>query len=245
MLQAFGSGRLFGEPRGVPPFRILCLHGWAHDHRDFLVLAEELPADEPALLLDLPGFGASPEPVEATNSEGYAALLDEILPYLASDCIVVGHSFGGGVALEFARRNPGRLGGLVLAGVPRLLSRAQGSPSLRYRVVRHLTRHAFLPDRFLERMRQRNGSFDYNAVTGVMREIFVRLVNEDYAETIREIDAPVQLVWGANDTAAPVAMVERALPLFASAALVVLPGVGHQTPLDAPASIVAAIERLR
>ena len=48
------------------------------------------------------------------------------------------------------------------------------------------------------------------------------------------IGCPVDLVWGDADTEAPVEMAVRAQPLFPSARLVTLPGVGHLTPTEAP-----------
>ena len=48
-----------------------------------------------------------------------------------------------------------------------------------------------------------------------MRDVFVRTVNETYEDELREITCPVELVWGSDDTAAPVAVAERAAELLA------------------------------
>jgi pimeloyl-ACP methyl ester carboxylesterase len=84
----------------------------------------------------------------------------------------------------------------------------------------------------MEKRRQQYGSADYKAAQGVMRESLVKLVNEDYRDLLPQITAPVDLVWGAHDTAAPLAMVQEAVPLFAKADLVVSETSGHL--LDEP-----------
>ena len=55
---------------------------------------------------------------------------------------------------------------------------------------------------------------------------------------------PVELVWGGGDTAAPPAVaVELAALLPNAAPVIVLPGVGHLTPTEAPDALRAAVER--
>jgi pimeloyl-ACP methyl ester carboxylesterase len=76
-----------------------------------------------------------------------------------------------------------------------------------------------------------------------MRDVFVRVVTEDYREVIAAIECPVDLVWGADDTETPLEVAERAVGLFPSASLTVLPGVGHFTPTEAPDALAAAIAR--
>jgi pimeloyl-ACP methyl ester carboxylesterase len=60
-----------------------------------------------------------------------------------------------------------------------------------------------------------------------MRDTLVRLVNEDYRDLLPRITAPVDLVWGAGDTAAPMPMAQEAQGLFPKADLVVSESSGH------------------
>jgi pimeloyl-ACP methyl ester carboxylesterase len=77
-----------------------------------------------------------------------------------------------------------------------------------------------------------------------MRDVFVRSVNETYEPELAEITCPVELVWGSDDTAAPVGIAERAAELLAHPSLTVLPEAGHLTPLTHPADLRAALDRL-
>ena len=55
----------------------------------------------------------------------------------------------------------------------------------------------------VERARKNAGSDDYRAAQGVMRDVFVRVVNEDYREDLAAIAVPTTLVWGELDDSGP------------------------------------------
>ena len=59
-------------------------------------------------------------------------------------------------------------------------------------------------DATMEAARQRYGSADYKAAQGIMRQVLVRSVNETYEAQLDAVRCPVHMIWGANDTAAPV-----------------------------------------
>jgi pimeloyl-ACP methyl ester carboxylesterase len=97
----------------------------------------------------------------------------------------------------------------------------------------------------MEALRQRYGSEDYRAASGIMREVLVRTLAEDYSAAIAAVRCPVELVWGDNDTAAPLAIAERLKVDLPDAHLVVCSGAGHLTPLTVPGALRAAVERLK
>jgi hypothetical protein len=58
----------------------------------------------------------------------------------------------------------------------------------------------------MEQARQRHGSADYRAAEGIMRDVFVRLVNERYDDELAALRCPVELVWGDDDADVPIAV---------------------------------------
>ncbi len=94
----------------------------------------------------------------------------------------------------------------------------------------------------VDRLRERFGSDDYRAAQGVMRAVLVRVVNESYEDELAALRCPVRLVWGADDTAAPVRVAEAALAVLHDGALEVFEGVGHDLPLLAPDRLRAIVE---
>jgi pimeloyl-ACP methyl ester carboxylesterase len=240
MLQAFADGALFGEVTGSPPVRVVALHGWARTHKDFA----DVVRGYDALALDLPGFGASPPPPEAWGGAEYAAA---VAPVITEPVVVVGHSFGGRVAVHLAAARPDLVRALVLTGVPLLRPQGQPArkPALAFRVGRALHRRGLVNEKRMEALRQKYGSPDYARAEGIMRPVHVRAVNETYEDQLAAITCPVDLVWGEGDTAAPVEVARRAAGVLGPRAhLTVLAGVDHMTPLrpDGVAALRAAIE---
>lgn len=240
MLHAFGDGSLFGEMFTNSPARVVALHGWGRTSADFRTVLRGLDA----VALDLPGFGASPPPPRAWGAGEYAEAILPALQACSLPVTVVGHSFGGRVAVHLAASHPELVHGLVLTGVPLLRPPGSGARSSRgFRLARRLHAMGLLSDETMERRRRRSGSADYRAADGVMREVLVRTIGEDYSEQLRAITCPVELVWGQTDTAAPVSMAEVAAALLgAPSRLSVLPGVGHDTLASAPTAVRAAID---
>lgn len=243
MLRAFAGGRLFGVRAGSGPPAVLALHGWARSSEDFVATLDGFDG----VALDLPGFGATPPPPEPWGAAGYAAAVAEVLPELDRPVIVVGHSFGGRVAVHLAASHPEAVAGLVLTGAP-LVRRPGASarkPALAYRVGRALHRKGLFSDERMDALRRRYGSRDYLAATGVMRGVHVTVVNETYEDQLRAVTCPVELVWGDDDTEVPVAVAEAARALLASATLTTVPGAGHLVPLTAPGALQDAVRRLQ
>ena len=243
VLRSFAGGRLFGSLTGPEEPHVLALHGWARSHRDFeAVIAppDQLPLS--AIALDLPGFGASPPPADAWGAEAYAEAIAQVLEDMGSQVVVLGHSFGGRVALHLALQRPDVVRALVLTGVPLLhpLGRS-GRVAPAYRLIRRLHRMGVVSGGAMESARQHFGSADYKAAQGVMRQVHVRAVNETYEGQLDAIRCPVHLVWGADDTVVPLEVAQRAAARLIEGDLTVYPKVGHQTPLLIPSVLRSAV----
>ncbi len=241
-LRAYANGALFVEATGDSPPKVLGLHGWGRRGSDFASSFEGLDAIAP----DLPGFGASPEPDEVMGADDYARVVEPLLDEFPSPPVVVGHSFGGRIAVCLAARSPERVGPLVLIGAPLLRLAPPPKPSLAYRAVRALNTIGVVSDAQTEAMRQKRGSADYRAARGVMRQILVRVVNESYEDQLRAMRSPVYLLWGENDSEVPTPVAERARDLIIGAGgevdLRVLPGIGHNLVVGAPGALRVVID---
>lgn len=241
VLRTYADGRLFGEGYGDEPAEILALHGWARDRSDFGRVLE----GRRAVALDQPGFGASPVPDHAGGAQMYADLVEPVLDRMADRIVVVGHSFGGRVACHLAVAHPERVAALVLTGVP-LLFRTDRTATVKrsVQISRWLHRRGLLSDERMEEQRRRHGSTDYRNATGVMRDVLVRVVNEDYADLLPRIQVPVELVWARHDAAVPLEVAERAAEALPSARLTVVEDAAHHDlPMVAAGQLGAAIDR--
>jgi len=247
VLRSYGDSKLLGESYGEGPVRVVWLHGWARRGDDFILAASAL-ADRgvASVTLDLPGCGASPLPDVAGGARHYAELITPALREISSEPLVlVGHSFGGRVAVVVASTHPEVVRALVLSGVPLLRLESPSAPRLSYRIVRWLYAKGLVSEKRMETARQKHGSNDYRRAQGVMRQVLVANVNESYEDELANIVAPVDFVWGENDNVVPLEVATRAASLLKSDhTLRVVAGVGHLLPLEAPEDLVSAVEKV-
>lgn len=242
MLKAFDGGRIFGTVTGGADPTVLALHGWGRSAADFDAALDGLDA----VALDLPGFGATPPPPVAWGGAGYAAAVAPVLDAMATPVVVVGHSFGGRVAVHLAATEPDRVAGLVLTGVPLLRppGRPARRPPLPYRAARAAHRRGLLGEARMEALRRRYGSRDYRAATGVMRAVHVTAVNETYEDVLAQVACPVALVWGAEDPEVPLSVAEALRGHLPQATLHAVAGTGHLVPTSAPGALREAVDHL-
>ena len=202
---------------------IILLHGWGQNIEMMKPIGDNLAGNFRITIIDFPGFGESEEPSEAWNISDYANMLELLVKELKiKKPIVMGHSFGGRVAIRYSANNP--IEKLVLFGSPCV--RLQQKQPLKVRVLKKLKT---LPgmDKFGEFMKKYIGSRDYKAASPMMRQILVNTVNEDLSTYASQIEEPTLLIWGDNDTEAPIEearMLEKIMP---DAALIVLPGTHY------------------
>ncbi|MGC8480320.1 MAG: alpha/beta fold hydrolase, partial [Acidimicrobiales bacterium] len=197
---------------------------------------------------DLPGFASSPPPSERCGTPWYAECvihaIEEYLDEVGRELpvIIVGHSFGGRVAVQIGSGPvPFDLTHIVLTGVPLYRPDVVPPPSRSYQLIRSLAQLHLVSERTLERYRRKYGSRDYIEAQGVMRGVFVETVNESYTSQLRAIEVPVTLAWGTGDTTTRIALAERALGDLRKGTLVSFEGVGHLVPTEAPEMLAKVI----
>jgi len=94
---------------------VLFIHGLAGSHRNWARLVDRLNHDHRVLVPDLFGHGVSAKPMGDYSPGAHAATLRDLLDLLGIDRVtLVGHSFGGGIAMQFCYLFPERVDRLVL-----------------------------------------------------------------------------------------------------------------------------------
>lgn len=202
---------------------IVLLHGWGQNIEMMRPIGDNFQDRFRITILDFPGFGESEEPKEAWTIEDYELMLEEFLKNVnVKKPIVIGHSFGGRVAIRYSARNP--ISKLVLFGSPCI--RIQEELSLGVKILKKLKTLPGLND-LGEYMKKFIGSRDYKAASPIMRQTLVNVVNEDLSKFAREIEEPTLLIWGTNDTEAPLNEAKELEKIMLDAALITLPGTHY------------------
>ncbi len=215
---------------------VLLLHGWGASSATMALVHDDLARQYDVTAIDLPGHGRSSLPPDAWGTEDYTACVLAVMDRLRiRRPHILGHSFGGRIALDLAARHPDRVDKLVLVSSAGLLPPRSAAYYLRTalaRIGRVFGRFGSGGRALQTRLYSKVASPDY-AQAGPMRPTFVKIVNEDLAPLLGSIRAPTLLIWGARDTETPLAVGRRMTRLIPSASLAVIEGAGHYAFLDA------------
>lgn len=207
---------------------IVLLHGWGQNIEMMMPVAKKFDKKYRITILDFPGFGDSNEPSTSLTVYNYCDILEELLDNLGVvNPIVIGHSFGGRVGIIYASRN--KTNKLVLFGSPCI--KKEIKPSLKLRVLRKLKEIPIL-NKLEPIVKKHVGSRDYKAASEVMRKVLVNVVNEDLSECAKKIKCPTLMMWGDNDTEAPLEDAKELEKLISDCGLIVFPNSTHYAYLE-------------
>ena len=177
---------------------IVLLHGWGQNIEMMNMLGKPFEKDFRIIVIDFPGFGNSDEPKEVMGVGEYTSVVEKMLIKLNIDSpILIGHSFGGRVAVKFASRN--KTDRVILLS-PAL--RGHDKKSLNSKFLKFLKKVPILKE--LEDWAKNHiGSRDYKAASPMMKKVLVKVVTEDLSQDAKKIKAPVILIYGDNDAEVP------------------------------------------
>lgn len=187
---------------------VVCLHGWGDSVATFSKLAENLREKYQLLILDLPGFGGTQKPTTAWGLDDYANFVAAWLKKLDVREIdaIIGHSFGGAVAIKAVSTltlEPNKLVLLASAGV-------REKKSLRSGILRTGAKVAKVPLYLLPARRATKiKTFLYHKAGSDlmllphMRQTFIKTISEDLRQTARSIKPPTLLIYGDRDRETP------------------------------------------
>ncbi|MEX0833499.1 MAG: alpha/beta hydrolase [Actinomycetota bacterium] len=229
-----------------PP--LLLLHGYVGDGQGtWQRQIDELSDEFTVVAWDAPGSGRSSDPPESFRLPDYADCLAGFVDSLGFQRThVAGLSFGGGLALEFYRRHPTIPMSLVLAG-----AYAGWAGSLPPEVVQERLRQvlqlaalppakfvsAVIPTMFSESVpaevvaefAENISQFHPAGLRGMARSF----AEADLREVLPRIDVPTLLLYGDKDLRASLSVGEDIHAAIPASTLVVIPGVGHVSSVEA------------
>ena len=248
---------------------VLLIHGMAGSSQTWRAIMPQLAKKYRVVAPDLLGHGESSKPRSDYSLGAFAVCLRDVLDELGIEsATVIGHSLGGGVAMQFLYQHPDHCNRLVLISsgglgqdvgwILRLLS-APGaelimpviapSPVLRAgNAVR-----SFLSSRGL---RSPRGAEIWNAYSSFSdpetRQAFLRTLRSvvDYrGQAVSALnrlqlrsEMPTLAIWGEDDTIIPVDHAYAALDARPDCRVEVLPDVGHFAHVEAPSEVANIID---
>lgn len=206
---------------------IVLLHGWGQNIEMMKMLGDPFKDKNRIIILDFPGFGESEEPKKAIDVDGYTSILEELLKKLnVKNPILIGHSFGGRVSVKFASRNKVKK---VILLSPALKSHSKNS--IKTKLLKNMKKVPILKN--LENWAKNHiGSTDYKNASPIMKEVLVKVVNEDLSEDAKKINVPVIIIYGNKDEAVPEEDIKEYERLIPDAGLILYEGSTHYAYLE-------------
>jgi pimeloyl-ACP methyl ester carboxylesterase len=248
-----------GEP-------VLCIHGFGASLYSWRHLAPALARTHRVVLLDLDGFGKSPKPADGKYSihDHVRRVSEFIRAHDLSGVTLVGHSFGGGVALLVALRlradakyAPKRL--VLVDNIAyrqhlplfvRMLQSPIGSLALRAlpatALIRHVLKLAYFDDERItpEAVAEYARALDMPGGREAMARTAKGMIPpdiDDLTPRYRDIAIPTLILWGRQDAIVPLAIGERLHRAIADSELVVVERCGHIPHEECPDEAVRAV----
>lgn len=232
---------------------VIMLHGYTDSHRSFDLLRPHVPEGWRVIAVTARGHGQSDKPAEGYDAADMASDVAALLDALSIErAVIVGHSMGATVALQFAADYPQRAAGLVLIGAFASFRGNDGVAQLRNAVVafqehvdpefvlafQESTFAEMIPQRFLDTVINeslRCPAFVWRAaLDGQLRAAVINAA--------LRTQAPALLIRGEQDAFVPASDQLKLRDALPSARLFSMRGVGHAPHWERPAETSALIQ---
>jgi len=227
---------------------LVLLHGGVSDSRYWERELHAYSDDFRTIAWDAPGCGVSDDPREGFSLPDYADVLAELLEEIeVNDPIILGISFGGGLAIEFFHRHPhvpkalilvsayaGWAGSLSEEEVARRLEKGRAQSSMDPAAVAEM----WLPSLFYQTPSQEIVEKEKEIISDfhpkgsqIMLEAFAQA---DLSDVLPKIDVPTLLLYGEQDVRSPTAVAKEIHDHIPNSTLDFVEDVGHLINKEAP-----------
>jgi len=237
--------------KGLP---VVLIHGFPFDHTTWEPVVSLLRDEARLILPDLRGFGKSPIPQDAVftmrmHADDILALLDQLEIERA---VLVGHSMGGYVALNFAHAYPHRVCGLGLIatqGAADTPERRQGRMIMAEEIGRRGVKQAAAgmaqkyvadPAR-VDAIRAEILKANPKSFMAGLKGLAERPNAEDW---LANIAIPAVVVAGKKDALIAMEASHTMNQLLGRSWIVEVEDSGHTLPLEAPQAVADALKQL-
>ncbi len=196
---------------------IVLLHGWASSKEVWNNVYNYLLENYRVIKIDLLGFGNTKIEKEYYIDD-VVIILHKFLEFLnIENPIVIGHSYGGRIAIKYASLY--NIDRLILVSTPFLVSK----PKFKEKVYK-----------FFKRMHinLKMGSRDYKNASPILRNMLVNAIKTDLKDSAVKLNCPTLLIWGENDKTVEYNDILALNECVKDSGIVVIKNAGHFPFLD-------------
>lgn len=227
--------------------QLVLIHGNMASANWWRPVGESLSDSYTLLAVDLRGFGDSPDtPEQVTLADHAKDIYDLVQQEGLENFVLVGHSLGGGVAMQFAAQYPDLLAGLVLVDS----APVGGMKDIDYNLLEMVVNNKELSMASLKGTLTKvpHDAFLNELLADGLRSLPAVIPNTraldgaDFKAAAASFAKPVLVIHGSQDILMPLAESEKTALIYPQAMLTIIPDVGHSPQVEDTATFVAALE---
>lgn len=220
--------------------QILILHGFGSSIKRWKKLIVKFdPKKYTVHFVELPGFGQSQHPPVAWEVKDYTNFVQKLIKQeKLNPQYLLCHSFGGRISIQLLTQSHNFKKAIFVAAAgvrPKLniIQKLSNKIGPKLKPIKKFTPIK----KFIQLFRKLIGAGDYNQVEGTMKQTFINVVNTDLSESLKDINVPVLLVWGDQDTLTPLYMGEQMNQSIPDSELKIYHGKRHGLHRSNPAKL--------
>ena len=215
--------------------KVCFLHGWGTSGKDF----NKIHSHFDSITIDIPGFGKSRPFTQSFSPKSYAEYLIKLIP--DSVDIIVGHSFGGRIAVHLSQMQNYKK--IVIIASPLIRKNKPNNGFSVFKLYKFINKFNIISDLRLDELKNKYGSEDYRKANKVLKDTLVMAVNDDLTAILPKISSKVELIYGQDDFIVPVKVGIDSSSIIPDSELTIIPDEGHNMLRSSAEKIVEIIKR--
>ena len=230
------------NPRAETP--VVVLHGWGSDSSYWLPLAKLLSDKHRYYLLNLPGFGGTQDLNPYSDVPQYREFVKDFADkQKLKKYILVGHSFGGQIAGDFAIKHPKELSKIILIS-PAIIRIRSLKTMLKIgatKIIKPLI--SLFPTPIKNSILSLYAPPEYIQANKYLRTVLQKILKYNLGTKLHLIKVPTEVIWGSEDKVIPYRgkfLVEN----IPDARLHIVYGAGHLPHLTHPKKLADTLNQI-
>ncbi len=209
---------------------VVFLHGWGGSTKSFEKVANRL-SNCKCYLIDLYGFGKTALTKPMDTYEYAIMLYLFFVEQKLDNFTIVGHSFGGRLAILLSTLFNLNIKNIVLvdsAGLKPRFNLITYFKIKHYKFIKWLAKFKLVKSDKLQKF----GSADYQNASNTLKITLINVVNQHLDYLINKIKTPTLIVWGTKDKETPLYMAQKLNLTIADSGVVFYRNSGHFSYLE-------------
>ena len=223
---------------------LLILHGWGSNSERWQKVGELLAGKGIKVIIpDLPGFGGSQRPSMAWGLDDYCEFIQEFIKLLNLEKFyLLGHSFGGALAVKCSLKFPEKIDELFLVSAA-CFRRSSFKKKLLYIISKIFKVFSFIP--FVKKAFYKFivGESDYPYTQGIMKDIYLKIIKEDLSDILLQVQVPTTIIWGEKDDVTKIEDAHLINEKIKGSRLEIIPDADHDLNTKAPKELSESIKQ--